>query len=264
MSENERAGRKFAELIRILDDLRGERGCSWDREQDEKTISDYFLEEAYEAVDAVGRGNPTALSEELGDVLMEVVFLARIHKEKGEFSILEVLNGINDKMIRRHPHVFSGKAELNSDQVLEGWTRQKKKEKSRDSVLDGLVKTLPALFMAFQIGNRVSACGFDWTRPEDALQKVREEFAELEKAIRDRKEDDVVLEIGDILFAVANVARHLGVNPEMALRRANEKFIRRFKYIEERLREQGKDIFRAELDEMDSLWEEAKKTDGSD
>lgn len=244
--------------MRIMDTLRGERGCPWDREQDEDSITDYFLEEVYEAVEAITHGKPEALAEELGDVLMEVVFLVRIFEEKTAFTIEDVLEGINRKMIRRHPHVFGTKSVSDSSQVHDEWNKQKTDEKERESLLDGLVRSAPALLSAFQIGTRVSACGFDWDEPEDVLLKVREEMAELESAVQTRERDFVFREMGDILFALANFARHLDVNPEIALREANAKFIQRFRYIEERLRERGKRPHQASLREMDALWEEAK------
>lgn len=258
MGDTDQAGKGFANLVRIMDTLRGEGGCPWDREQDEDSITDYFLEEVYEAVEAITHGKPEALAEELGDVLMEVVFLARIFEEKTAFTIEDVLEGINRKMIRRHPHVFGTKPVSDSSQVHDEWNRHKADEKERESLLDGLVRSAPALLSAFQIGARVSACGFDWDKPEDVLLKVREEMAELESAVQTGERDYVFREMGDILFALANFARHLDVNPEIALREANAKFIQRFRYIEERLRERGKRPHQTSLREMDALWEEAK------
>ncbi len=253
------ADKKFQRLVQILDILRGENGCPWDKEQDEKSIAHYFLEEVYEAVEAILKDDSRALAEELGDVLMEVVFLARIYKEKEKFTISDVLKGINQKMVRRHPHVFEGKRLKSSKEVLCEWDRQKKEEKERKTIFEGRAKSLPSLLEAFQIGQKVSAYGFDWRNALDALQKVKEEVSELDRALKEKKEAEIFQELGDILFAVANVSRILGVNPEMALKQTNEKFIQRFKFIEKRLKESGRGLGQTSLEEMDRIWEEAKK-----
>ncbi len=258
MEDAENAGKKFQQLVQILDKLRGKDGCPWDREQDEKSIVNYFLEEVYEAVDAVTTGDVDSLAEELGDVLMEIVFLARIFKEKEKFMISEVLERINQKMINRHPHVFSQKRIENSKEVIDEWCRQKKEEKGRQSVLDGMATCLPSLLEAFQLGLRASHVGFDWDQPLDALQKVKEEISELEKALETKEEDEVFKEVGDLFFAMSNVSRHLGVNPEIALRQANKKFRQRFRFIEEKLGMEGKALDQTSLEEMDKIWDEAK------
>lgn len=258
MDDSEKAGQKFKQLVHILDTLRGEGGCPWDQEQDEKSITGYFLEEAYELIDAVNSGDAQSLAEELGDVLMEVVFLARIFKEKNEFSISDVLVRINQKMIRRHPHVFAQKKTKTSKRILEEWHCQKKEEKGRQSVLDGMAHCFPTLLEAYQIGLRVSHYGFDWSHPIEALQKVKEEMAELERALERKTKDEIFQEIGDLFFSLANVSRLLGVNPEIALRQANKKFIRRFEFMEKKLRERSKELGQVSLEEMDELWEMAK------
>jgi len=190
---------------------------------------------------------------------MEVVFLARIYEEQGSFRLADSLESINAKMLRRHPHVFGGKKLDTAQRVLEEWHRQKQEEKSRASVLDGLPRTLPALAASFQVGQKASSVGFDWERAEGALAKLEEELEELKRALRDADRAAVHREMGDLLFAAANVSRRAGVNPEIALLQANDRFRRRFAYIEDRLREQGKDPERAGLEEMDALWEEAKE-----
>lgn len=258
MEDAANAGDKFTRLVQILDILRGKDGCPWDKEQDEKSIANYFLEEVYEAVDAIYDSDVESLAEELGDVLMEVVFLARIFKEKEKFSISGVLEGINQKMIHRHPHVFSQKTVESSAEVIDEWCRLKKKEKGRQSVLDGLPGRLPSLFEAFQLGLRVSQYGFDWNNSLDALQKVKEEMSELEKALKTGKEDEAFKEVGDLFFSLANVSRLLGINPEIALRRANRKFVKRFRYVEEKLEREGKELGQVTLEEMDKIWDEAK------
>lgn len=258
MGDAESAGKKFEELVRILDALRGEKGCPWDKEQDEKSIADYFLEEVYEAVDAIYANDSESLNEELGDVLMEVVFLARIFKEKEEFLISEVLDGINRKMIRRHPHVFSKKRIETSEEVRNEWCQQKKEEKERQSVLDGMASSLPSLLEAYQLGLRVSQVGFDWDNSLGALQKVKEEISELEEVLKKKEYDEVFKEVGDLFFAMSNVSRHLGINPEIALRQANKKFMGRFRFIEEKFEKKGKTLVQASLEEMDKIWDEAK------
>jgi len=259
MDDAVEAGRKFTELIRIMDTLRGERGCPWDREQDERSITDFFLEEVYEAADAVYDGDSAALEEELGDVLMEVVFLARLFKEKDEFRISAVVEGINRKMIRRHPHVFGREKIMESSRVKQEWNARKRSEKRRESLFDGMPRRVPALLRALLIGRKASMQGFDWKDIGPVFDKVREEMAELEKIPDRAGVDEFAEEMGDILFALVNLARFMRVNPEVALHRTCDKFIRRYRHIERRLREQGKDIDRAPLEEMDALWEEAKR-----
>lgn len=258
MKDHKTAGEKFTRLVEILDVLRSEKGCPWDREQDEKSIANFFLEEVYEAVEALYSQDYASLAEELGDVMMEIVFLARIAKEKGHFTMTEILEGINEKMIRRHPHVFGKKSQANSASVWETWNKQKKEEKGRESVLEGMTKSSPALLSAYQIGVRVSAFGFDWRQPSDVIEKVKEEVSELEKAVQEKQREEISAEIGDILFSLANLSRHLDVNPEIALRESNRKFIRRFRFVENRLMQEGKELGHVSLAEMEKIWEEAK------
>lgn len=259
MEDKKKAGKQFTQLVGILDALREENGCPWDKIQNEKSILDYFLEEVYEAVDALERYDPQAFREELGDVLMEIVFFARLFKEKGQFSISDVLEGINQKMIRRHPHVFGSENVKDSLTVSEVWNRRKKTEKKRVSYFDGLPKNAPALLTAFQIGRLASVQGFDWTKPEDVLEKIKEEVYELEDVKKAGKKALITEEMGDILFSLANLSRHLGVNPEVALRKSNLKFLKRFKYIERELEKQGKKITDSSLEDMEFLWERSKK-----
>ena len=259
MDDSITAGEKFARLVEILDVLRGEKGCPWDREQDERSIANFFLEEVYEAVEALFSRDYSSLAEELGDVMMEVVFLARIAKEKGRFTMTDILEGINNKMIRRHPHVFGTRQQENAAGVQDSWNKQKQEEKERMSVLDGVTKSSPALLASFQLGVRASSVGFDWSDPSHVLQKVKEEVAELEQAIRSKEEKEISAEIGDILFSLANLSRSLDVNPEIALRESNRKFAQRFRFIESKLKQEGKDLAQASLEEMDRIWEEAKK-----
>ncbi|MGD0782458.1 MAG: nucleoside triphosphate pyrophosphohydrolase [Candidatus Aminicenantales bacterium] len=259
MPEENTAGEKFQALVDILAALRGPGGCPWDREQDEKSIAGYFLEEVYEAVDALYRGEPSALAEELGDVLMEVVFLSRLYEEKGAFTAADALDGINAKMIRRHPHVFGGEKIESSERVLDAWVRQKKNEKKRASPFDGLPVSAPALLAAFQIGQRAAQTGFDWPQAGDALAKVSEELREIEEAVAGGDPAAIEEEIGDGLFALANAARLLKVNPEIALRRALDKFKARFSALQKEFEARGPELEKATAAEMDAVWEEIKK-----
>ena len=260
MDDAKQAGEKFEKLVKILDTLRGEGGCPWDRKQDEKSITNYFLEEVYEAVDAILSKDAAAIAEELGDVLMEVVFLARVYKEKDDFTMSSVVNTINEKMIRRHPHVFGDKKLENSEEVVNDWIQGKKTEKKRESLFEGIAATAPALHAAYQIGLRASSYGFDWKKPQDALQKVKEEVAELERALESEKEDDIFQEVGDVLFALVNVSRLVGRNPEICLRKANEKFTIRFQEVENKLQEKGKKLEDVALEEMDAIWNQIKSS----
>jgi len=258
MKHVEKAGEKFEKLVQIMEALRSDKGCPWDKEQDEKSITNYFLEEVYEAVEAISTKDTKALAEELGDVLMEIVFLAQIYKEKRKFSIDEVLDGINQKMIQRHPHVFGPELKETSREVVDEWLQGKKSEKGRESLFDGFPNSTPSMLAAFQIGLRVSHYGFDWSHAREALQKVKEEVAELEKVINAQDKAELSREMGDVFFSLVNVSRLLGINPEIALRQANKKFMRRFKYIEKRLKEEKKELGQVSLEEMDKIWEEAK------
>jgi len=259
MKKADSAGLGFQKLVAILAALRGPEGCPWDKEQDERSIVNYFLEEVYEAIDALFRNDAAELAEELGDVLMEVVFLARIYEERGEFTISDALDGINRKMIHRHPHVFGGKKVDSSQRVLDEWIRRKKIEKKRKSHFEGISRQAPSLLAAFQIGQRVAHFGFDWPSPDEALKKVREEIGELEETMARTDAREAEEEIGDCFFALANVARKLGLNPETALRRANDKFIERFARLERKLKEKGLKLGKASLAEMDAVWEDIKK-----
>jgi MazG family protein len=259
MIDAQRAGEKFQELVDILAALRGPQGCPWDKEQTETSIADYFLEEVYEALDALREGDREALAEELGDVLMEVVFLAWFGEEKREFTIADALEGINRKMIRRHPHVFGGEKAESAERVLDAWVRRKKEEKGRASQFEGIPSHAPALLAALQIGNRAAAVGFDWPTAAEALRKVHEELAELEEAMGETDPARVEEELGDCFFALANVARKLKLNPELALRRGNAKFIRRFTELESALAAEGREPGRATLEEMEAVWQRTKR-----
>lgn len=258
MSGERRPGPAFDELAGIIRRLREPGGCPWDRAQDVRSIVDFFLEEAFETAEACLGGDPEAAKEELGDMLMEIVFLARLFEEEGRFDLAGALEGINAKMIRRHPHVFGGEAPAGPREVMGEWQRRKLLEKERTSVLEGLPRSAPALLQAFEIGQKVSAVGFDWADARRALEKVREELGELESELDGGREREIREELGDLFFALANVARLLRINPELALRGANRKFARRFALVEERLRENGRGPGEATLEEMDAIWEDLK------
>lgn len=252
------------ELVNIMARLRGENGCPWDREQDHHTLTRYLVEEAYEVLETIQQEDMYKFCEELGDLLLQIVFHAQIARERGFFDINDVVHEVSRKMIRRHPHVFGNLQVQSSAEVRATWEEIKQKEKGGDagrneSVLEGVPRGLPALLRAYKIQARAARTGFDWPDYKGALEKVEEELREwkeaLEKGTRDRMEQ----ETGDILFAVVNVARQLGIDPELALNTTTSKFIRRFKYIEENAVSMGKKLVEMSLDEMDLFWERAKK-----
>ncbi len=247
-----------------MDRLRDPGGCPWDREQTIHTLAPYFLEEAYEVVDAIASGDPDKLREELGDLLLQIVFVSRIAREQGWFDIDGVSDGISEKMVRRHPHVFGDREVEGSAEVMRNWEDIKREERSGEpeaSVLAGVPQSLPALLKAYRMTEKAAAVGFDWRKPIDVMDKMREEMAELEAelaagdAIVDAR---VRAELGDVLFVMANLARHLGVEPETALQGTNATFSRRFQAMEERARSAGRDFRQMDLAEQDALWDEVK------
>jgi tetrapyrrole methylase family protein/MazG family protein/ATP diphosphatase len=251
----------FDELRDIIHTLRGPEGCPWDRKQTPEDIKNYLTEELYEVFDAVDKNEKNILMEEIGDLIFMILFLVDLYEEKNAFTLTEILNTIKAKMIHRHPHVFSTTTVSSVEEVRINWQRLKEKEgkKPEESIFDGIPRNLPTLLRAFFLASKASEVGFDWQTPEDVLQKVTEEIKELEKAMTETDKEKSLEEIGDILFSMINISRHLGINPEQALYSANEKFQDRFKYIEMVLKKQGKDIKEATLAEMDSIWEEAKR-----
>jgi tetrapyrrole methylase family protein/MazG family protein len=259
LKKSQEEGTRSQKQLDNQDRLRGPDGCPWDKEQDERSIVSYFLEEVYEAVDALYRKDAAAIAEEMGDVLMEVVFLSRIFEERRAFSVSDALAAINKKMIRRHPHVF-GRSKIRSSQgVLTEWIKSKKTEKKRQSYFEGFSTMTPALQAALQIGERVSHFGFDWSSAGAALEKVEEEIGEMKDALTSRPAGNVEEELGDAFFALAQFARKLRLNPEIVLRRANAKFIKRFAELEKRLARRRKALSGVSLKEMDRIWDEIKK-----
>lgn len=247
--------KEFDEFVSIMRRLRKE--CPWDKEQTHESLKKHFVEEAYEALDAVDRKNFNDLRGELGDVALQVVFHAIIAEEEKKFTLEEVFAEINKKLIRRHPHVF-GDATVNSSHEQSALWDKIKMSEGRNSVLDGIPQSLPALIKAEKIQKKASKVGFDWTRKENVWKKVEEEMKELHEAVDTNDKDHIEKEFGDILFSLVNYGRFIGVNPEESLHTTVKKFMIRFQYIEERLKEQGKDIHQTGLQEMDALWEEAK------
>jgi ATP diphosphatase len=267
-----RASRDISQLVAIMAALRTPvSGCPWDLEQTFASIAPFTLEEAYEVLDAIERGDMLDLREELGDLLLQVVFHARMAEEAGQFDLGDVIESINAKLIRRHPHVFTEARNLSPAEVKTLWGRIKVEEKAAraaqagadtaDSVLADVPLALPALMRALKLQQKASKVGFDWNDPHAVLCKLKEETAEIESALAAGDMDGVRGEVGDLLFAVANLARHLHVEPEFALRAANVKFARRFGHIEAALGAQGRTPNDANLDEMDALWNEAKQVE---
>ena len=269
---NDRPGQRFERLLDIMRALRAPGGCPWDREQTHASLRPFVLEETYEVLEAIESGTPRQLCEELGDFLFEAVFLAQISEEQGNFAISDAIDAICDKLVRRHPHVFArgaGDEALTSGQVIEKWETLKAREreqagqpaKKAKTTLSGVPKTLPSLLRAYEISARAAAVGFDWARPEDVLDKIDEEVAEVRREVEtgatgnlSRAEE----EMGDLLFAIANLSRKLGIEPEAALRRANEKFTKRFDAVERAFVTRGRVLSEATLEEMEAEWQRVK------
>jgi len=257
----------FDRLVGIMDRLRDPDGCPWDREQTMNTLSGYLLEEAYEVVDAIAADDGNRLREELGDLLLQIVFLARIARERGWFGIDGVSDSISEKMVRRHPHVFGDREVSGSAEVKRNWEDIKTEERGAErpgSTLEGVPRSLPALLKAFRMTEKAAAVGFDWRRPHDVMAKLHEEVGELEAALDGMLAagvDQVRDEMGDVLFVMANLARHLGVEPETALQGTNAKFLRRFQAMEAGARAQGRSLRDLDLAEQDALWEAAKRAE---
>src|SRR5262249_26135066 len=258
--------RNIARLLEIMAALRTPgTGCPWDLEQDFSTIAPYTLEEAYEVADAIARGDLGDLREELGDLLLQVVFHARMAQEQGAFDFGDVVQAITEKLVRRHPHVFGDAQGLTAAQVEKSWDRIKREEKARKGngsepggALAGVPGTLPALTRALKLQQKAGKVGFDWNDPMAVLAKIREEADEIEAAIKAGERREAAAEAGDLLFAVVNLARHLDADPEGVLRATNPKFERRFASIEGALATRGKTASQSTLEEMDALWNEAK------
>jgi len=251
----------FEDLVKIMEKLRSPQGCPWDRKQTHESLVPYLIEETYETVDAIRKGNPENLKEELGDLLLQVVFHSQIAKESGHFDIYDVVDAIAKKLVFRHPHVFGDRRDIKtSEDVLKEWDKFKEMEgKKKESLLDGIPQSLPAWERAYKLQKRAVKVGFDWESFEGIKEKMEEEIEELSEALRKGDREKLEEEAGDLLFMAINLVRFLGVNPEFALSKANEKFEKRFRYMERRAKEMGKRLEDMSIDEMELLWQEAKE-----
>ncbi|WP_394906174.1 nucleoside triphosphate pyrophosphohydrolase [uncultured Mesonia sp.] len=248
----------FGRLLDIMDDLREQ--CPWDKKQTLESLRHLTIEEVYELGDAILDNNLDELKKELGDVLLHIVFYAKIGSEKNSFDIADVAHAISDKLVARHPHIYGDVKVKNEEEVKQNWEKLKLKEGNK-SVLSGVPKTLPALVKANRIQDKVAGVGFDWETPDQVFEKVKEELQELEDAKNNKLQKEIENELGDVFFSLVNYARFLNVNPENALERTNKKFIKRFGYIEDKAKENKKSLHQMSLDEMDVFWEEAKQND---
>ena len=262
-------GHRFVELVALVDRLRGPEGCPWDREQTFDTLKPLLLEESYEILEALDSGDQSAIRSELGDLLFQVVFLSQMAESENAFDIDEVADGVVDKMVRRHPHVFGDAKVESAEGVLHQWEDIKRRERLGDeatgseevSILDHLPR-LPALLTALKITGKASRVGFDWSRIDEVVEKLEEEIAELREALdapSAARREEIEQEVGDLLFAAVNISRFLNIDPETALRKSNQKFVRRFQFVEAALRRVGKDLRGSTLEEMEQLWQQAKK-----
>jgi MazG family protein len=261
------AGERLARLVNLMARLRGPDGCPWDRDQDYDSIKGMLLEEAYEVVDAVDLKDFSGLEEELGDLLFQVVFYSRLAEEDGKFDIDAVIQNVHDKLVRRHPHVFGETRAANAEEALKSWMAVKEKEKNshperqNTSLLDGIASALPSTLEAYELGLRAAEAGFDWVKTEDLLDKIEEELEEIRKELAgDEKVDKQHLkeEVGDLLFAVANLTRQVRSDPESCLRAANQKFRRRFQALEVEVSRRGKSVRECSPQELDEVWESVK------
>lgn len=253
--------RNLEDLIALIKRLRGPEGCPWDREQKASDIKSYLTGEVYEVLDAIDLENPSKIKEELGDLFFLIIFLADIFSDGGVFDIYEVIDAVMDKMINRHPHVFGNRRVNSTDEVKANWREIKKMEGkpvTGESILEGVPEFLPALFQAQLLTQKASKVGFDWQTPQQVINKIEEELKELKKAIKERENKAIENELGDLFFSLVNFGRFMEIDAEKALRKTNKKFTNRFHYIEKCLRDAGRNIKQASLEEMDQLWEKAK------
>jgi tetrapyrrole methylase family protein/MazG family protein len=257
MQKDKDIGGEFERLASIMRRLRGPGGCPWDREQTYGDINPYMLEEVHEVMEAIDKGDMDALREELGDLLLHIFFHAELAREEGKFDIYDVVHGICEKIIHRHPHVFSGASISDSEAVVRRW-EEIKKDEGKESVFDGMPDSLPALLKAYRIGEKVHRVGFDWKDLDGILGKLSEEIRELDMARRRGDKEEVEREYGDLLFTIANIGRFLKVNPEEALRKSSNRFIKRFQRMERLAKDEGLDERRLSDEEWDRLWERAK------
>ena len=258
MNRKKIASEKFVELINIIEKLRSPGGCSWDIKQTSKSLIPYLLEETYEVIESIEDDNNDALKEELGDLMLHVLFQAQILNENKKYDILDSLNNICEKLVNRHPDVFNIKS-IENDKTVNNWESLKQIEKNRSNLLDGVPESLPALNRAWRIQKKAASVGFDWEKIEDVREKLNEEINEFDSALLLKDKDELRDELGDILFSVVNLGRYLNINSEDALRKSIKKFERRFSNIETKLKEENKTLADVNLNEMDSLWKIVKK-----
>ncbi|MEP7051707.1 MAG: nucleoside triphosphate pyrophosphohydrolase [Pseudomonadota bacterium] len=265
---SEQRGQTYPSLVALMQRLLAEGGCPWDREQDTKSLRRYVLEEACEVIDAIDEGDSKHLEEELGDLALQVVFLGELGRKEGSFGPDDVLRGIIEKLVRRHPHVFGDAAVSGSEEVLRNWEAIKAEEKQDRGVLDGVPHSLPSLYRAQRMSEKVSRVGFDWPDGRGSRDKVNEELAELDEAIAFGDKQRVEDELGDLLFSLVNLARHHGIDAELSLRKTADRFARRFSHVEQRVKEHhggwpragdGKPTLGLPLELLDGYWAEAKK-----
>jgi len=251
----------FGRLVDLISALRSENGCPWDKEQTPKTFHPYILEEYHEMVQAINDGAAKDMADEMGDLIFLVVFVAYMFEQEGIASLKDIVEGVIAKMTRRHPHVFGDVSVKNAEDVIDNWAKIKASEeniKQRESLLDGIPRSLPALSRAQKLARRAARVGFDWTNPEEILPKIDEELGEFKEAIISKSQENIREEFGDLLFVMTNAARHLNVNSETALNETSDKFERRFRHIEDVLKSRGRSLEDASLQEMDELWDDAK------
>jgi tetrapyrrole methylase family protein / MazG family protein len=267
------AGQWFEKLVALQARLRAPNGCPWDREQTHQTLRTYLIEEAYEVLDALESGDDRKFAEEMGDLLLQIVFHSQIATEEGRFSVADVIREVHEKMVRRHPHVFGTKRAKDAAEVLRNWEQIKAKERAQEateeprdgtkkvSLLDGVARGLPATIEGVQLTRKAARIGFDWEDAAGVLRKMGEERAELEQAMKDKNAGKVEEETGDLLFAAINLARFLGVDPEIALKNANAKFTRRFREMERLAEDSGRNLSDVSRAEMEAFWENAKRSE---
>ncbi len=259
------AGEKFAELVRIMSRLRAPDGCPWDRKQTFDTIKAYLMEEAYEVMDAIDARDWTGLKEELGDLMLQPVFFAQMAKDEELFDIADSLSAINEKLVRRHPHIFGDASAETAEDVKQRWDEIKKQEKAErrstadESVLDGVPRSFPALMEAEKISQKAAALGFEWPDISGVIEKLQEEAAELSHARDSGDQAHIEAEVGDLLFTLANLARFLKVDPEQALRKTSARFRKRFQFVEREVKASGGTMPQTPLERLEELWQAAKK-----
>lgn len=252
----------FEKLNSIVDTLMGENGCPWDKVQTRESLKPYLVEETYETLEALDEGDPEKIKDELGDLLYQILFHAKISELKNEFSILDVIENLSEKMVRRHPHIFDEEKLHTPEQVVDQWETIKRNEKNNlgaKSILDNIPKHLPSLLRSQKLQKKAAKNGFDWDKITAVFDKLDEEIAEFKEAALEGKDNDIAGEMGDILFVLVNIARHKKIDAEGALRNSNNKFVKRFHHIEKEVAKRGKEVNQTPLEELEKYWQEAKE-----